>query len=81
PISLSLPIQSQPLKGDPVVNYFDNLLPDLTSTRKNIQRRYNTDSTEVFDLLHAIGSDCVGSLSLLPGNEVHNGLTSTQLEP
>ncbi|WP_278183392.1 type II toxin-antitoxin system HipA family toxin [Vibrio misgurnus] len=81
PISLSLPLHCQSHKGDPVANYFDNLLPDLTSTRKNIQRRYSTDSTDVFDLLHAIGRDCVGSLSLLPANEVHNGLASTRLEP
>ncbi|HCG5272380.1 type II toxin-antitoxin system HipA family toxin [Vibrio sp. Vb2736] len=81
PISLSLPLQHQPHKGDPVANYFDNLLPDLTSTRKNIQRRYSTDSTNTLDLLHAIGRDCVGSLSLLPENEVQNGLASTRLEP
>ncbi|HCE1978770.1 TPA: type II toxin-antitoxin system HipA family toxin [Vibrio parahaemolyticus] len=81
PISLSLPLQHQPHKGDPVANYFDNLLPDLTSTRKNIQRRYSTDSTNTLDLLHAIGRDCVGSLSLLPENEVQNCLASTRLEP
>ncbi|EKL9828628.1 type II toxin-antitoxin system HipA family toxin [Vibrio alginolyticus] len=83
PISLSLPLQSQLHEGDPVANYFDNLLPDLTSTRQNIQRRYSTASTDVFDLLHAIGHDCVGSLSLLPANanEVHNGRASTRLEP
>ncbi len=81
PISLSLPLQSQPHIGDPVANYFDNLLPDLTSTRQNIQRRHSTDSTDVFDLLHAIGHDCVGSLSLLPANEIHNGRASTRLEP
>ncbi|EGR0489724.1 type II toxin-antitoxin system HipA family toxin [Vibrio cholerae] len=81
PISLSLPLQSQPHKGDPVANYFDNLLPDLTSTRKNIQCRHSTASTNTFDLLHAIGRDCVGSLSLLPENEVQNGLASTRLEP
>ncbi|HHF0518534.1 TPA: type II toxin-antitoxin system HipA family toxin [Vibrio alginolyticus] len=81
PISLSLPLQSKLHGGDPVANYFDNLLPDLTSTRKNIQRRYRTDSTNTFDLLHAIGRDCVGSLSLLPENEVQNGPASTRLEP
>ncbi|HIF5802092.1 TPA: type II toxin-antitoxin system HipA family toxin [Vibrio parahaemolyticus] len=81
PISLSLPLQSQPHKGNPVANYFDNLLPDLTSTRKNIQRRYSTDSTDVFDLLNAIGRDCVGSLSLQPENEVQNSLASTRLAP
>ncbi|MDG2897911.1 HipA N-terminal domain-containing protein, partial [Vibrio parahaemolyticus] len=81
PISLSLPLQSQPHKGDPVANYFDNLLPDLTSTRKNIQRRYSTDSTNTFDLLHATGRDCVGSLSLVPETEIKDSVALTKLEP
>ncbi|OEE73751.1 type II toxin-antitoxin system HipA family toxin [Vibrio ordalii] len=81
PISISLPLQIQPHRGDPVANYFENLLPDLTSVRRNLQNRYQTTSTHVFDLLHAIGRDCVGSLSLLPANEVHNGLASSRLEP
>ncbi|WGK83187.1 type II toxin-antitoxin system HipA family toxin [Vibrio aestuarianus] len=81
PISISLPLQIQPHRGDPVANYFENLLPDLTSVRRNLQNLYQTTSTHVFDLLHAIGRDCVGSLSLLPANEVHNGLASTRLEP
>ncbi|AXT72435.1 type II toxin-antitoxin system HipA family toxin [Vibrio sp. dhg] len=80
PISLSLPLQSQPHKGDPVANYFDNLLPDLTSTRKNIQRRHSTASTNTFDLLHAIGRDCVGSLSLVPEEEVEDRLDLAKLE-
>ncbi|TOI73274.1 HipA N-terminal domain-containing protein, partial [Vibrio parahaemolyticus] len=81
PISLSLPLQSQPHIGDPVANYFDNLLPDLTSTRKNIQRRYSTDSTNTFDLLHATGRDCVGSLSLVPETEIKDSVALTKLEP
>ncbi|TBT59805.1 type II toxin-antitoxin system HipA family toxin [Vibrio parahaemolyticus] len=81
PISLSLPLQHQPHKGDPVANYFDNLLPDLTSKRKNIQRRYSTASTNTFDLLHAIGRDCVGSLSLVPETEIVDSLAPTMLEP
>lgn len=79
PISISLPLQNPPNLGDPVANYFDNLLPDLASTRKNIQRRYSTASTNTFDLLHAIGRDCVGSLSLVP--EIEDSLTPTKLEP
>ncbi|CAH8236128.1 type II toxin-antitoxin system HipA family toxin [Vibrio aestuarianus] len=81
PISISLPLQIQPHRGDPVANYFENLLPDLTSVRRNLQNLYQTTSTHVFDLLHAIGRDCVGSLSLLPANEIHNGRASTRLEP
>ncbi|MCS0392595.1 type II toxin-antitoxin system HipA family toxin [Vibrio diabolicus] len=81
PISLSLPLQNQPHKGDPVANYFDNLLPDLTSVRQNLQSRYQTPSTHVFDILHAIGRDCVGSLSLVPETEIEDSLAPTKLEP
>lgn len=81
PISLSLPLQIQPHKGDPVANYFENLLPDLTSVRRNLQNRYQTTSTHMFDLLHAIGRDCVGSLSLVPETEIADSLALTMLEP
>ncbi|MFW8632367.1 type II toxin-antitoxin system HipA family toxin [Vibrio natriegens] len=81
PISISLPLQSQPHKGDPVANYFENLLPDLTSVRRNLQNRYQTTSTHVFDLLDAIGRDCVGSLSLVPETEIVESLAPTILEP
>ncbi|MCR9813417.1 type II toxin-antitoxin system HipA family toxin [Vibrio parahaemolyticus] len=81
PISLSLPLQSQPHEGDPVANYFENLLPDLTSVRRNIQNRYQITSTHVFALLHAIGRDCVGSLSLVTETEIVDSLAPTILEP
>lgn len=81
PISLSLPLQIQPHKGDPVANYFENLLPDLISVRRNLQNRYQTTSTHIFDLLHAIGRDCVGSLSLVPETEIVDSLAPTMLEP
>ncbi|EMV9367297.1 type II toxin-antitoxin system HipA family toxin [Vibrio alginolyticus] len=80
PISLSLPLQNQPHKGVSVASYFDNLLPDLVSARKNIQHRYHTASIDVFDLLHAIGRDCVGSLSFLPEKEVETSFAPTKLE-
>ncbi|MCV5943306.1 HipA N-terminal domain-containing protein, partial [Escherichia coli] len=51
------------------------------STRKNIQRRYSTDSTNTFDLLHATGRDCVGSLSLVPETEIKDSVALTKLEP
>lgn len=81
PISISLPLQIQPHRGDHVANYFENLLPDLTSVRRNIQNRYQTTSTHVFDLLHAIGRDCVGSLSLVPETEIVDSLAPSMLEP
>ncbi|MDO9600487.1 MAG: type II toxin-antitoxin system HipA family toxin [Azoarcus sp.] len=68
PISLSLPIplDGQPLKGKEVGFFFDNLLPDSQSIRSRLQQRFHTDSQEAFDLLEAIGRDCVGAVQLLP---------------
>ena len=66
PISLSMPLSKQPYKGDVVYNYFDNLLPDNIEIRQRILTRYPANSTQPFDLLSAIGRDCVGALQLLP---------------
>ena len=67
PISLSLPLRpsNEPFR-DGVESFFDNLLPDNRAIRERIQRRFRTDSTSPFDLLQAIGRDCVGALQLLP---------------
>jgi serine/threonine-protein kinase HipA len=49
-----------------VYNYFDNLLPDNLEIRQRIIARYRANSSMPFDLLSAIGRDCVGALQLLP---------------
>lgn len=72
PLSLSLPfpaVGNTELKGDRVSNFFDNLLPDTQAIRTRIAARHKTGSTDPFDLLEAIGRDCVGSLQLVPANE------------
>lgn len=66
PISLSMPLTKSSYKGDVVYNYFDNLLPDNLEIRQRILSRYPASSTQPFDLLSAIGRDCVGALQLLP---------------
>lgn len=71
PLSLSLPfsLDRGSIKGRPVECYFDNLLPDADLIRKRVQERFHTDSRDAFDLLAAIGRDCVGAVQLLPGGE------------
>ncbi|HTB75678.1 MAG TPA: type II toxin-antitoxin system HipA family toxin [Polyangiaceae bacterium] len=78
PISLSLPINldGQPLKGEKVNSFFDNLLPDSEGIRQRIRSRYSTRSASAFDLLEAIGRDCVGALQLLPEGKVPQGVTT-----
>lgn len=66
PISLSMPLQHAPYKGEEVYNFFDNLLPDNIEIRNRILTRYDADSTQPFDLLARVGADTVGALQLLP---------------
>lgn len=68
PLSLSLPFgyNNAELRGAAVEYYFENLLPDSTAIRKRVAARYRVSSTDAFDLLQAIGQDCVGSIQLLP---------------
>jgi serine/threonine-protein kinase HipA len=75
PLSLSLPfgVGDAPLKGAAVANYFDNLLPDSTELRRRAAARFQTGSTEPFDLLAAIGRDCVGAVQLLPLDDSPEG--------
>ena len=66
-LSLSLPItSSREIRGVNVANYFDNLLPDNPQIRQRLSARFGTRSTKAFDLLTAIGRDCVGAVQLLP---------------
>jgi serine/threonine-protein kinase HipA len=66
-LSLSLPITADlVVRGAVVDNYFDNLLPDNPDIRRRIRERFGTRSTDAFDLLEAIGRDCVGAVQLLP---------------
>jgi len=77
PLSLSLPYTgNQALKGDRVRNYFDNLLPDSEPIRQRLATRFKTDTTEAFDLLQAIGRDCVGAVQLLGVEEAPADITS-----
>jgi serine/threonine-protein kinase HipA len=75
PLSLSLPfgLGDEPLKGPAVEHYFDNLLPDSPAIRKRVAERFRTGSVEAFDLLSAIGRDCVGALQLLPEGAAPEG--------
>jgi serine/threonine-protein kinase HipA len=76
PLSLSLPFNfnNAPLKGDPVANYFEGLLPDSDAIRRRVAARFKTGSTAAFELLSAIGRDCVGALQLLEDGKAPTGI-------
>ncbi|MBD0416853.1 type II toxin-antitoxin system HipA family toxin [Oryzicola mucosus] len=66
PVSLSLPLREDRYIGTPVINVFDNLLPDSYPIRKRVAERVGADGTDTFSLLTALGHDCVGALQFLP---------------
>lgn len=73
-LSLSLPITAdREVRGDAVDYYFDNLLPDSLEIRRRIRTRFQTRSNRAFDLLSAIGRDCVGAVQLLPPGQSPEG--------
>ncbi|UHC19922.1 type II toxin-antitoxin system HipA family toxin (plasmid) [Methylobacterium currus] len=66
PVSLSLPLREDRYIGAPVINVFDNLLPDSEPVRRRIAERVGADGTDPYSLLSALGHDCVGALQFLP---------------
>ena len=66
PISLSLPLREDRYIGAPVINVFDNLLPDSDAIRKRVAERVGAGGTDAYSLLAALGHDCVGALQFLP---------------
>lgn len=66
PVSLSLPLREDHYVGAPVINVFDNLLPDSAAIRRRVAERVGAGGVDAFNLLSAIGHDCVGALQFLP---------------
>ena len=81
PLSLSLSITSdRTVTGQVVANFFDNLLPDDERIRRRVSARFRTNSTDVFELLQAIGRDCVGAVQLLPPEQAPDGFDQVQYQ-
>lgn len=83
-LSLSLPMPlhgNVALRGPVVAHYFENLLPDSEPIRQRLATRFKTQSTSAFDLLTAIGRDCVGALQLLPVGVEPTGFDTIEGEP
>ncbi len=72
PISLSLPLTESIISGPQLDNYLKNLLPDNSNILNRIRRRFSLKSTHHFDLLQAIGKDCVGAIQLLTEKMIPN---------
>ncbi|GGX23133.1 type II toxin-antitoxin system HipA family toxin [Undibacterium macrobrachii] len=83
PLSLSMPFtaNNDAYSGQVVINYFDNLLPDSDIIRRRLAMRHNTGGTSPFQLLEAIGRDCVGAAQILPEDVQPEDLFSIRKRP
>lgn len=81
PLSLSLPLQTGVIRSAAVGAYFDNLLPDSEPIRKRLQARFGTATRGAFDLLEAIGQDCVGAVQLMPLGSEPSDYRKTEATP
>ena len=84
PLSLSLPLPllgNEPLRGELVHSFFENLSPDSGAIRRRLAQRYAAGSEDTFDLLAAIGRDCVGAVQLLEADETPTGFDRIEGEP
>ncbi len=81
PVSLSMPLRHQAYSGERVYNYFDNLLPDNKQIRDRIQSRFKAPTSHPFDLLAAIGMDCVGAVQIVSEQEAPQDVRHIDGEP
>ena len=82
-LSLSLPFTPSNMahRGEAVRNFFDNLLPDSDVIRRRLRDKFSTGSTQTFDLLAAVGRDCVGAVQLLPQGMAPDGFDHIDAVP
>ncbi|MTC75939.1 type II toxin-antitoxin system HipA family toxin [Providencia sp. wls1919] len=80
-ISLSLPLQSGRITGSVVYNFFSNLLPDSEAIIDRMQARFQVKTNHPFDLLAAVGRDCIGAIQLYPPDIEIPSVMETQAEP
>lgn len=82
-LSLSLPFtpENQAHQGEIVSHFFDNLLPDSDAIRRRLAVHYHVKANSTFQLLAAIGRDCVGAIQLLTPDEIPTDVQTIQGKP
>lgn len=81
PISLSMPLSDRIWSGEGATSYFDGLLPDDRRIREKIAAREHVASAGIFDLLAAIGRDCVGALRFVAEGQDPGDPTKMEYRP
>lgn len=67
PLSLSLPVRSEPFKTEEMRPYFEGLLPE-EEVRRQIARELSISPDAFLQLLQAIAGECIGAVSIVDSN-------------
>jgi len=81
PVSLSLPLADERYTGARVTAVFDNLLPDNEDIRRRVAERVGADGADAYNLLAAVGRDCVGALQFLEEGVEPTPVGTIEAEP
>lgn len=65
PLSLSLPVRPEPFDHEECAPFFEGLLPE-GDFLKAIARTLHVSATNPFQLLHELGGECAGAISVAP---------------
>jgi serine/threonine-protein kinase HipA len=72
PLSLRLPLRSEPYPDPEARPFFANLLPE-SDLRRAVARRLGLSEQNDFALLEAVGGECAGAVSVLPEGSAPSG--------
>lgn len=70
PVSLTLPVQSEPYHFHRFPPFFEGLLPEGVM-QEALLRRLKIDKSDYFEQLLAVGRDLVGSITIFPAEDKH----------
>jgi serine/threonine-protein kinase HipA len=68
PISIHLPLQSEPFSPTATRQYFEGLLPE-GFTRRSVAAWIHADADDYFTLLKMLGRECLGAVTILDPDE------------
>ena len=74
PLSLSMPLQSNPYHNRPVEAYLRGLLPDNPEVRRRWADAFGVRDRDTLGLISAIGLDCAGGAIFAPEDKLDDAL-------
>ncbi|MGN1381588.1 MAG: type II toxin-antitoxin system HipA family toxin [Eubacterium sp.] len=72
PVSVSLPLQSEPFSPEATRTFFEGLLPE-GFTRRSVAQWMHVDEEDYLSILAGLGKECLGALQILDADKPDDG--------